>query len=180
MPPPDAAPQQPASAEDQAKISFWYARIWMGMTVNGDTIQSNRPAGGSPVKGAGGHPERSSDVQAIVNIDGTLAFHHPESVEGKAASEFLGGTYAQKPEVWEEAAPLNHAGKNTPPIIFINSSIPRFHAGRDDMIKILDRHGIYHEEHTLPDTPHPFWFFHPWFEPTREITIRFLNRVLKN
>jgi acetyl esterase/lipase len=130
-------------------------------------------------EGAGSNPKQSSDVQAIVNIDGTLAFHHPESVEGKAASEFLGGTYQQKPEVWEEAAPLNHAGKNTPPIIFINSFIPRFHAGRDDMIKILDKYGIYHEEHTLPDTPHPFWFFHPWFEPTVNYTVQFLDKIFK-
>jgi acetyl esterase/lipase len=130
-------------------------------------------------EGASGNAKLSSDVQAIVNIDGTLAFHHPESVEGKAASEFLGGTYQEKPEIWEEAAPLNHAGKNTPPIIFINSSIPRFHAGRDDMIKILDQYGIYHEVHTLPDTPHPFWFFHPWFEPTVNYTVQFLDKVFK-
>jgi pectinesterase len=131
-------------------------------------------------EGLGGNQNESSDVQAIVNIDGTLAFHHPESAEGKAASEFLGGTYQQKPEVWEEAAPLNHTGKNTPPIIFINSSIPRFHAGRDDMIKILDKYGIYHEQHTLPDTPHPFWFFHPWFEPTVNYTVQFLDKVFKD
>lgn len=38
----------------------------------------------------------SSDVQAVVDIDGTLAFHHPESAEGKAASQWLGGTYEEK------------------------------------------------------------------------------------
>jgi acetyl esterase/lipase len=127
----------------------------------------------------GGNTNQSSNVQAIVDIDGTLAFHHPESEEGKAAAEFLGGTYQEKPEVWEDAAPLNHTDKNTPPIIFINSSNARFHAGRDDMIKKLDKFGIYHEEHTFPDTPHPFWFFHPWFQPTVDYTVKFLDKVFK-
>lgn len=131
------------------------------------------------LEGNGGHAKQSSDVQAIVNIDGTLSFHHPESVEGKPTVDFLGSTYEEKPEVWSEASPLDHAGKDTPPIIFINSSIPMFHAGRDDMIKILDKHGIYHEVHTLPDTPHPFWFFHPWFEPTVNYTVQFLDHVFK-
>jgi acetyl esterase/lipase len=128
-------------------------------------------------EGNGGNPAFSSAVQAIVNIDGILAFHHPESEEGKVAAEFLGGTYQEKPDVWEEASPLNHTDKNTPPILFINSSNPRFHAGRDDMIKKLDSFGIYHEQHTLDDTPHPFWFFHPWFEPTVKFIVTFLDKV---
>lgn len=131
-------------------------------------------------EGNGGHAKYSSAVQAIVDIDGILAFHHPESAEGKAAAEWLGGTYEEKPGVWTEASPLTHAGKNTPPVLFINSSFPRFHAGRDDMIKILDSLGIYSEVHTFPDSPHPFWLFHPWFEPTVNYTVNFLDRVFKN
>jgi len=121
----------------------------------------------------------SSAVQAIVDIDGTLAFHHPESSEGKAASLWLGGTYQEKPEIWEDAAPLNHVDKNTPPILFLNSSNARFHAGRDDMIKKLDSLKIYSEIREFPDTPHPFWFFHPWFNPMMETTVNFLNKVFR-
>ena len=47
----------------------------------------------------------SSAVQAVIDIDGTLAFHHPESVEGAVAAQWLGGAYEQKPEIWAEAAP---------------------------------------------------------------------------
>lgn len=122
--------------------------------------------------------DESSAVQAIVDIDGTLAFHHPESSEGKAASLWLGGTYQENPRAWEEAAPLNHVDKNTPPVLFINSSNPRFHAGRNDMIAKLDSLKIYSEIKEFPDTPHPFWFFHPWFNPMMETTINFLNKVL--
>jgi acetyl esterase/lipase len=132
------------------------------------------------LEGIEGYTEQSSDVQAIIDIDGVLAFKHPESAEGQVAGEWLGGTYEQKPQIWEEASALTHAGKNTPPILFINSSLPRFHAGRDDMIKKLNAHGIYSEVHSFPNTPHPFWLFHPWFEPTVNYTIEFLDKVFKN
>jgi acetyl esterase/lipase len=135
--------------------------------------------GNTKLEGDGCNMGYSSDVRAIVDIDGILAFHHPESAEGTIAGEWLGGSYDQTPETWTEASALTYAGRSTPPILFINSSTPRFHAGRDDMIKKLDQFGIYHEQYTLPDTPHPFWFFHPWFEPTVNYTIGFLDKVFK-
>lgn len=126
-----------------------------------------------------GNANYSSNVQAVVDIDGTLAFHHPESVEGAAAAQWLGGTYVQKPEIWEEAAPLNHVTNKTPPFIFLNSSTPRFHAGRTDMIKKMDSLHIYSEIHTFEDTPHPFWFFNPWFNPMMGFIVTFLHKEFK-
>nr|WP_315148553.1 alpha/beta hydrolase [uncultured Flavobacterium sp.] len=121
----------------------------------------------------------SSNVNAIIDIDGTLAFKHPESKEGIVAGLWLGGSYEEKPIVWEQAAPLNNTDRNTPPILFINSSIPRFHAGRDDMIAILNQYGIYNEVQTIPNSPHSFWFFNPWFDETIRYTSRFLETVFK-
>lgn len=121
----------------------------------------------------------SNSIQAIVDIDGILAFKHPESAEGATAALWLGGTYEELPQVWTEASALNHISKSTPPALFINSSLPRFHAGRDDMIKKMDSLSIYSEVHTLPDTPHPFWLFHPWFKPTIDYTAGFLDKILK-
>jgi acetyl esterase/lipase len=121
----------------------------------------------------------SSNVNAIIDIDGTLAFKHPESKEGTVAGLWLGGSYDKIPAIWEQAAPLNNTDKNTPPILFINSSIPRFHAGRDDMIAILNQYGIYNEVQTIPNSPHSFWFFNPWFDETIRYTSRFLETVFK-
>ena len=45
------------------------------------------------------------------------------------------------------------------------------------MIKKLDSLKIYSEIKEFPDTPHPFWFFNPWFNPMMETTIKFLNKV---
>jgi len=126
-----------------------------------------------------GNVKFSSTVNAIINIDGILAFKHPESIEGKFAALWLGGSYEEKPIVWEQAAPLNNTDRNTPPILFINSSIPRFHAGRDDMIAILSQYGIYFEVQTIPNSPHSFWFFNPWFDETINYSVQFLEKVFK-
>lgn len=121
----------------------------------------------------------SDEVQAIVNIDGIVSFIHPEAEESEIAGLWLGGLELENPANWKEASPLEYVNKNTPPTIFINSAQPRFHAGRDDMIKILDSSGIYSEVHTIPHTPHSFWLVHPWFEPTLDYTVDFLNKVFK-
>jgi len=121
----------------------------------------------------------SSKVQAIIDIDGILAFKHPESEEGEMAAFWLNGTYEENPENWKQASALSHVDKNTPPTLFINSSFDRFHAGRDDMIAILNQNKIYNEVKTIKNSPHSFWFFQPWLDETVEYTTQFLNRIFK-
>lgn len=123
---------------------------------------------------------QNSNVQAIINMDGILAFHHPESKEGKVAALWLDGTYEENPKNWEQASALMHCDKNTAPILFINSDMPRFQAGRDDMIAILNKFGIYNEIKTIPNSPHSFWFFHPWFDEIVNSATQFLDKILKN
>ena len=122
----------------------------------------------------------SSTVNAIINLDGILAFKHPESKEGKVASLWLGGTFNEKPTVWQEASALTHVDEKTPPILFINSQYERFHAGRDDMIKILDKYNIYNKVETFPNSPHTFWLFQPYFNKTVHYITKFLDKTLKN
>jgi acetyl esterase/lipase len=121
----------------------------------------------------------SSRVQAIIDVDGILAFKHPESGEGEMAAFWLGGTYEENPQNWKEASALSHASENTPPTLFINSSFERFHAGRDDMIAILNQNKIYSETKTIQDSPHSFWFFEPWMDETVNYTTQFLKRIFK-
>ncbi|MBT2558634.1 alpha/beta hydrolase [Hymenobacter sp. ISL-91] len=125
----------------------------------------------------------SGKVQAVVDIDGILSFVHPESGEGddsrstSAATYWLGYPKKENFALWEQASPLTHADKNTPPFLFLNSSVARMHAGRDDFRKVLARYGIYSEVHTFPDTPHTFPLFDPWFEPTVGFIDSFLKKV---
>ena len=121
----------------------------------------------------------STNVQAVVNMDGVLAFKHPESEEGEVATLWLGSTYEEKPEIWNQASALYHVDENTPPILFVNSDMTRFHAGRDDMIAKLDKFGIYSKIKNIHNSPHSFWFFHPWFEEMVESTTDFLDKIFK-
>jgi acetyl esterase/lipase len=141
--------------------------------------------GDQQLEGSVGNTSHSSSVQAIVDVDGTLAFLHPESSDSQvsdkptASKYWFGASQTEKPALWEQAAALNHVTPHTPPIVFINSSIDRMHAGREDMIKKLDAYHIYHETHVFPDTPHTFPLFNPWFEPTLKYTADFLDKVFK-
>lgn len=137
-------------------------------------------------EGDEGNNTVSSKVQAIIDMDGILDFTDPnesakdtDPAKRSAGAYWFGKTYKEAPEKWIEASPIQYVGKDTPSILFINSVLPRFHAGRDSAISILNSHKIYTEVHTIPDTPHPFWLFHPWFEPTVDYMVAFLNKVLK-
>lgn len=124
----------------------------------------------------------SADVQAILNIDGIVLFIHAEAKPewtGRSANTWL-DKYEENHERWKDASPLEYVGEQTPPILFVNSSDPRFHAGRDDMIRILDQYHIYSERHTLRGSPHSFWLVDPWFEPTLNYANRFLQKSLSN
>nr|WP_199078399.1 alpha/beta hydrolase [Pedobacter sp. ASV19] len=125
-------------------------------------------------------------VQAVIDIDGTLSFVHPDSGEGNdsrstsAASYWFGYTKKDNPVLWTEASPLTHAGQNRAPFLFLNSGVDRMHAGRDDFREILKKNGIYTEVHTFEGAPHSFCLFDPWFQPTVHYITTFLHQVFKS
>jgi pectinesterase len=128
----------------------------------------------------------STAVQAIIDIDGILDFTDPAesgkdtgSAPPSAGKRWLGASFSDSPRLWESASPVRYAGEATPPIAFINSSSARFHAGRDSMIHKMTPCGITTEVHSLLNTPHPFWLFHPWFDSTAFYVQGFLDRILK-
>ena len=121
----------------------------------------------------------STEVQAIINLDGILAFKHPKSKEGKMASWWLDGTYEEKPEIWKEASALTHIDENTPPTLFISSQYERFQAGREEMIEIMEKYQIYYQVENFPDSPHTFWLFNPWFKDTVNYVTTFLDKTFK-
>ena len=135
-------------------------------------------------EGYGNYLDHSSNVQAVINIDGILDFTDPaesgkdqDPEKPSVGKSWLGYSYKERPEIWREASPINYVDENTPPFLFINSSTDRFHAGREILIEKLNKYQTYSEIHTFPDTPHSFWFFHPWFKPITKIVIEFLNKT---
>jgi acetyl esterase/lipase len=143
-------------------------------------------SGSRQYAGAGENLRHSDDVQAVVDIDGPVDFTHPAE-SGKdddprkpsAGRRWIGFTFKERPDLWREASPLTYRNGKFPPIAFINSSIERFHVGRDELTDWLKSLNIYYEVHQIPDTPHPFWLFHPWFEETATYVELFLTRTLK-
>lgn len=127
----------------------------------------------------------SSLVDAVIDIDGTLSFVHPESGEGddskstSAATYWFGFPKKDSYALWENASPLSHAGKSTPPTLFLNSSVDRMHAGREDYIALLNKAGTYTEVHAFEKAPHSFCLFEPWFTPTVQYIDGFLKKVFK-
>jgi len=47
------------------------------------------------------------------------------------------------------------------------------------MIEKMNKLNIYSEVHTIPNTPHQFWLFHPWFDETANYILKFLDKILK-
>lgn len=128
----------------------------------------------------------SSRVNAIVDMDGILSFVSPDSRESNdsigrisAATYWFGYNRNERPGLWLAASPLTYAGENTPPTLFINSSVTRMHAGRNEYIKILNGYGIYTEVHTFKNATHSFPLFYPWFDPIVTYIDSFLKKVLQ-
>jgi pectinesterase len=134
-------------------------------------------------EGEGCHEKYSSNVQAIIDLDGTLSFVHAESGEADDSKKTSASTYwfgyskKENFKLLEEASPLTHVGKQTPPTLFINSGVTRMHAGRDDFIKVLKENNIYTDVIIFEDAPHHFPMFEPWFTPMVDSIDGFLKKV---
>lgn len=136
-----------------------------------------------------GAKNKGKRIKAVINVDGSSNFVVEETIQrgekarldgGKMPVDalWLGGTYSEKVQNWEEASPVYWVNSNTPPIFFICSSIPRFHNGRDEFIKKLHLFETYSEIYTFENSPHSFWLFSPWHNPTVEKIADFLKNIL--
>ncbi len=158
--------------------------VAMGFSAGGELAAFMGTTGNMPLfEGTNCNTGINSKVNAVVDMDGILSFVHPESGEGddtkriSAATHWFGYPKAENFKLWEAASALSYVNKNTPPTLFINSSVSRMHAGREDYIKVLNEHKIYSEVHTFEGAPHSFPLFHPWFEPTVKYIDDFLKKV---
>lgn len=164
---------------DTSKITI------LGFSAGGELAAFMGATNGiSKFEGSNCNANSSSIVHAVIDMDGILAFIHPESGEGddskriSAATNWFGYSKTENPVLWQEASSLNHVGKHSPPILFINSGVDRMHAGRDDYIKKLNEYNIYSEVKMFEGAPHSFCLFEPWFEPTVKYINDFLKKVL--
>jgi acetyl esterase/lipase len=138
--------------------------------------------GETALEGEVGERTGSSAVQAVVDIDGLADFTEPDFVRQQAAqpsapTRFLGGPFTARAEIWRQASPMAHVGPHSAPTLFLNSTAPSpVLPGRAAMRDRLRALGIDAEIVVIPDTPHPFWLVHPWFDRAVAEADRFLRR----
>ncbi len=158
--------------------------VILGFSAGGELAAFMGTTGNMPLfEGTRSRPAIGSHVNAVVDIDGTLAFHHPEGREGddskklSASTLWFGYKKVENPTLIQAASPLNYVSPRTPPTLFLNSSVPWMHAGRDEYIKVLTENNIYSEVHTFEGAPHSFCLFDPWFQPTVNHIDGFLKKI---
>ncbi len=128
--------------------------------------------------------KHTSNVHAVVDVDGIVDFTHPaesnkdaDPAKPSAGKAWFGVSFNEQPSKWIEASPINYVNSKTPPFIFINSSQDRFHAGRDYMIEKLNHYNIISEVRTIKNTPHTFWLFEPWFNEVMFHSVNFIEKI---
>ncbi len=131
-----------------------------------------------------GNESFSSEVQAIIDIDGVLNFMAPISLNKERGDDspdvqWIGGQFKDVPERWKEVSPIYWANENSVPMLFINSGYPRFHAGQDELIGMLNEWGIYNDVVKFKVRMHTFWLFHPFIDETVDYMIDFMNKAMK-
>ncbi|MEN9445286.1 MAG: hypothetical protein RIS47_2177 [Bacteroidota bacterium] len=131
-------------------------------------------------------PKTDTRVKAVVDIDGVLAFIHPDSGEGidaptkpSAATLWFGKPTAADSSSRIEASALTYAGEQSANFLILCSSQPRFHAAYKEMIAALEAKGKHGSAYELSNTPHTFWLFQPWFEEMVGQIVPFLRKELQ-
>jgi len=158
----------------------------IGGSAGGQLVSLVGATNGNPLyEGSQGYSEFSSEVQAVVDLDGLLDFTNPDNMEVKRTAQsadvfWLEGHYDSIPDKWREASALYQVTKKSPPYLFINSSQRRFHAGYQAMVTQLQSMEIRSQVIELKTAPHSFWFFEPWFTPMKASIVSFLNQTSKD
>jgi pectinesterase len=158
--------------------------VCAGFSAGGELAAFIGATGNMPLfEGTVGNQVGSTNVQAVVDIDGILSFVHPESGEGddskrtSAATYWFGYPKKGYEKLWEAASTLSYVDGYTPATLFINSSVDRMHAGRDDYRERLKAFGTYTAVASFKDAPHSFCLFDPWFQPTVNYIDQFIKKI---
>lgn len=180
----------PAAVDDLNDAVMWIYKNATRYKLNKNKIAVAGFSAGGQLASLIGTKNKDKLIKAVVNVDGITNFIEKETIDRaeKAKREntkipvdalWLGGTFSEKSEVWKDASSVFWVTENSAPTLFICSSIPRFHNGRDEYIQNLNRFGIYYSVYTFDDCPHSFWLFSPWQSITIQKMADFLNKTLK-
>ncbi|MEZ5399477.1 MAG: alpha/beta hydrolase [Bryobacteraceae bacterium] len=142
-------------------------------------------AGRTDLEGAGGSAGESSEVIAVAAFNPAVDLvSFGKSAPGNASnsvSAFLGGTFAERPAVWELATPITHVSAKSARFLFLHgdadTTVPIQQS--IDMMEKLKASGVEAELMTAPGAVHGFFNRPPWFAPTLERMEQFFEKTLK-
>ena len=177
----------PAAVNDIQEAIKWIKTNGNKYGIDWKRIALYGTSSGGQIAALVGTNKFPDKVQAVIDIDGVLDMTDPnesgkdrDPANPSSGKRWFGYTYNEKPELWREASAINYINQYSATYCFINSSLLRFHAGRDSVIKMLNKFNIYSEVHTISKTPHTFWLFHPWVDEAREYITAFLDRTFND
>jgi acetyl esterase/lipase len=84
------------------------------------------------LEGTGGHPEQSSQIQAVVSFFGPTDFTKKtwsDELEKKTLAPLFGAPFEDKPELYKRGSPVTYVKKTAPPFLF-------FHGTEDKLVSI--------------------------------------------
>jgi acetyl esterase/lipase len=175
----------PAAIDDVKEALHWLRKSAGSFGIDPARVAISGGSAGGQIASLVGMLEPQA-IRAVVSIDGLSDFTTEDARKNEddpakkpsAAGAWFGGRYSEKEALWRAASPITHVVKDSPPVLFIVSGVPRFSVGREAMAAKLASHGIYSDTVALPGTPHSFWLFDPWLAPTVDAMTGFLGRVL--
>jgi len=113
------------------------------------------------LEGAGGNPDQSSRVQAVVSFFGLTDFSTrdwPRDLENGVIEPFLGGSFANHADEYRRASPITYVTSDAPPFLF-------FHGSEDKLVPVdqskrlgekLRNAGVFAEVNVLEGEGHGF------------------------
>jgi acetyl esterase/lipase len=138
-------------------------------------------AGDQRLEGNGGHEGVSSAVQAVVDLYGPTDLDRPIAHNNKTVTNFLGKCFADDPELFRFASPINHLDANDPPTFVlqgtIDSTVPVEQS--DILVEKLKELSVPHWYDRLDGWPHTMDIAKPVNDRTQLLITEFLEKHLK-
>jgi acetyl esterase/lipase len=182
----------PAPLHDVKTAMRWFRAHAAALGVDPDRIAaSGNSAGGHLVlmlagtvgdaafEGAGGHPDASTHVAAVIAIFPCVAFYVGERTSGANNAEAILGA-SPDPEVARLASPINYVRPDFPPTFLLHGNgdkvVPV--SASINMYNALTTAGAKAEMHIYAEQPHSWARWPHWVGPTMGEAAIFLERYL--
>jgi acetyl esterase/lipase len=175
----------PAAVQDVQAAVRWLRAHAAELGLDAERVALAGGSSGGQIASLAG-VTAGTDVKAIINIDGlsdftselALKYEDDPKKNPSSAGAWFGGRYSETAALWREASPIQYVRAGMPPVLFIGSGQPRFAAGREDMMAKMAAVDVASAKLVLTGTPHSFWLFDPWLQPTVDASLAFLQQHL--